>query len=137
MNTDSTRNDELGRAVAETLPEVTSVYLFGSLVTGAANSSSDVDLAILASDPIATERLAQARESLAERLRRDVDLLDLSRASTVMRAHVISTGLLLRDAEPSFRLQFEMTAYSAYARLNEERRGIVERIQSEGRVHGR
>jgi predicted nucleotidyltransferase len=123
--------------VAEILPEAMAVYLFGSRAADTAIRSSDVDLAVLAAEPIVPERLVRAREALAERLRRDVDLIDLARGSTVLRAQVISTGRLLRDADPSFRECFEMCAYSAYARLNEERREILERIRREGRIHGR
>jgi len=136
MATDLDTDDDLGGAVAETLPDVMAVYLFGSFATDAANASSDIDLAVLAAAPIVAEQLARAREFLSERLRRDVDLLDLGRASTVMRAQVVSTGRVLLDADPSFREQFETTVYSAYARLNEERRGILERIRSECRIHG-
>jgi predicted nucleotidyltransferase len=128
---------ELLRALEGTLPEAVAVYLYGSLAAGQAGPRSDVDLAVLAAEPIAPERLARAREALAEALRRDVDVVDLRRASTVMRAQVVSTGRLLRDADPSYREAFETTVYSAYARLNEERRGILERIRDEGRVHGR
>lgn len=128
---------DLLRALEGTLPEAVAIYLYGSLATGQAGPASDVDLAVLAAEPIAPERLARAREALAEALRRDVDVVDLRRASTVMRAQVVSTGRLLRDADPSCREDFETTVYSAYARLNEERRGILERIRDEGRVHGR
>ena len=120
--------------VAEALPEVKAIYLFGFFGTDTATRSSDIDLAILALAPVAVERLASLRELLAERARRDVDLAG---ASTVMRAQVVSTGRLLLDADPSFREQFETTVCSSYARLNEERREILERIQREGRVHGR
>lgn len=137
MTVEAPRDDALGRAVAETLPEATAVYLFGSRATAAAGPASDVDLAVLAPDPIAPERLVRAREVLAERLRRDVDLVDLRCASTVMRAQVVSTARLLRDADPPFRERFETTVYSAYARLNEERRDILRRIRDEGRIHGR
>ena len=136
MKVDPHDDEDLGRAVAEALPDVIAVYLFGSFATDAANTSSDIDLAVLAAAPIVAEQLIRARELLSERLRRDVDLLDLGRASTVMRAQVVSTGRLLLDADPSFREPFEATVYSAYARLNEERRGILERIRSEGRIHG-
>jgi len=54
------RDDELGRAVAKVLPEAVAVYLFGSFAVDAAGPESDVDLAVLASDPIATDRLARA-----------------------------------------------------------------------------
>lgn len=137
MSTDPQLDDELARLVAEALPEARAVYLFGSFGTDAASTSSDIDLAILASTPVAIERVVSLRELLAERMRRDVDLVDLLRASTVMQAQVVSTGRVLLDADPSFREQFETTVYSSYARLNEERREILERIQREGRVHGR
>jgi predicted nucleotidyltransferase len=136
MTTDLHEDDDLGRAVADTLPDVMAVYLFGSFATDAVNASSDIDLAVLAAAPVLAEQLARARELLSERLRRDIDLLDLGRASTVMCAQVVSTGRLLLDTDPSSREQFEATVYSAYARLNEERRGILERIRSEGRIHG-
>jgi len=137
VSTDARQDDELARTVAELLPEAKAVYLFGSFGTDAARTSSDIDLAILTLAPIGVERLARLRDLLAERARRDVDLVDLAGASTVMRAQVVSTGRVLLDADPSFREQFETTVYSSYARLNEERRGILERIQREGRVHGR
>jgi predicted nucleotidyltransferase len=136
MTADPHNDEDLGGAVAETLPDVMAVYLFGSFAADAANATSDIDLAVLASAPIVVEQLARSRELLSERLRRDVDLLDLGRASTVMCAQVVSTGRLLLDTDPSSREQFEATVYSAYARLNEERRGILERIRSEGRIHG-
>jgi len=128
---------DLRRALEDVLPEASAIYLYGSAADGQPRPGSDVDLAVLAPEPIAAGRLARAREELAERLRRDVDLVDLFRASTVMRAQVVSTGRLLRDADPTFREHFETTAYSMYARLNEERRGILERIREEGRIHGR
>jgi hypothetical protein len=63
--------------------------------------------------------------------------LDLSQVSTVMQAQVVSTGRVLRDADPSHRERFETTVYSSYARLNEERREILDRVRREGRIHGR
>lgn len=128
---------QLRRAVTDALPGLVAVYLFGSLATGDSGPRSDADLAVLGYQPIEPERLVRAREEITEDLRRDVDLLDLSRASTVVRAQIVSTGRVLHDADPPFRELFETTVYSAYARLNEERREILERIREEGRIHGR
>jgi len=128
-------------ALVETLvaaiPEATTVYLYGSEAAGEASSSSDLDLAVVAAEAIAPRRIAEAREVLAETARRDVDLIDLARVPTVMQAQVVSRGTILRDADPAHRERFETRVYSAYARLNEERREILERIQREGRIHGR
>jgi len=43
--------------VAEVLPEARAVYLFGSCATPATGPGSDVNLPVLADEPIAPERL--------------------------------------------------------------------------------
>ncbi len=136
-----TQRGSATRALIETLlaviPEATTVYLYGSEAAGEASASSDLDLAVLAAEAIAPGRIAKARQALAETARRDVDLIDLSRVPTVMQAQVVSKGRILRDVDPTHRERFETRVYSAYARLNEERREILERITREGRIHGR
>ena len=77
------------------------------------------------------------QERLADALRRSVDLVDLRSASTVMASQVVTTGVLIHDGAPASRGAFEDYIYSAYARLNEERRAILDRIASEGTVYGR
>lgn len=123
-------------AIDRALPEADTVYLYGSRASGHAREGSDVDLGVLAAEPLHHERLLRAREAIAEAVGRDVDLVDLARAPTVTRAQVVSGGRLLLDRAPQERERFEIYVYAAYARLNEERRGILERIRSEGRIHG-
>jgi hypothetical protein len=62
--------------------------------------------------------------------------VDLRTASTVMRMQVISTGICLDAPDDQTRREFEMYAYSDYARLNEERREILKRISESGLVYG-
>jgi hypothetical protein len=66
-----------------------------------------------------------------------VDLVDLRAASTVLAIQVVGGGLLLFDGDPAERGRFEDLCYSRYARLNEERREILDRVSREGTVHGR
>ena len=70
-------------------------------------------------------------------LHRPVDLVDLLQASTVMRMQVLESAVLLFEHETAARLRFETAACSSYARLNEERRAILEQIRKEGTVYGR
>lgn len=81
-------------------------------------------------------RRFELAQELATQLHRDVDLLDLRTASTVMRMQVISTGEYLASTDEAARREFEMYAYSDYARLNEERRNILKRISASGLVYG-
>jgi predicted nucleotidyltransferase len=120
----------------EAIPGLIAVYRFGSTASGRTHAASDVDLAVLATAPLAATARFDLQERLAARLHRDVDLVDLRAASTVMRMQVVSTGTLLAAIDPAAQEQFEDLTYSAYARLNEERREILEQVRREGRVHG-
>lgn len=119
------------------LDGVVAVYRFGSTAQGTATESSDTDVAILAGTRLAPEHRFELQEALAGRLGRDVDLVDLARASTVMAMQVITGGRLLFDDASGQRDRFEDLTFSAYARLNEERRGILDRVAAERTVYGR
>jgi uncharacterized protein len=144
LSTHSGKIAENGREdalVVETLrgalPDVVAVYRFGSTATGQAVQESDVDIAVLPSTPLDPAFRFDLQETLAVALHRPVDLVDLLRASTVMRMQVLESAVLLFEHETAARLRFETAACSSYARLNEERRAILEQIRKEGTVYGR
>jgi predicted nucleotidyltransferase len=120
----------------KSVPELIALYRFGSQAKGTARPNSDVDLAVLAHDPIPNLRRFELAQELAIQLHRDVDLGDLRTASTVMQMQILSTGTCLDTQDESARREFEMYAYSDYARLNEERREILKRISESGLVYG-
>ena len=119
------------------LADLVAVYRFGSTAQGTATDASDVDVAVLATRPVPPERCFEIQEWLAADLGRDVDLVDLGRASTVLAMQVIAGGELLHDGDSAARGQFEDLTFSAYARLNEERRAILQRVAAEGTIYGR
>jgi len=114
------------------------VYLFGSRASAEALPTSDLDLALL----LAPEKALPAtlrfelQEVLARTFVRDVDLVDLGSADAVFRVQVIDGGLLLIDRDRRAREYFEAYALSDYARLNEERAGILSDIEARGSVYG-
>jgi hypothetical protein len=79
----------------------------------------------------------ELQERLASALGRDVDLIDLLAASTVMRMQVVSRGLAIFDGSPAERSGFETHVFSSYARLNEERRALLDQIRRDGVIHAR
>lgn len=101
-------------------------YVFGSQASGRARADSDLDLAFLARVPLEPARVFAAAQRLAEQLHVDVDLIDLARASSVLRAQVVGKGRKLGPPESRALDEFEMYALSDYARLNEERAATVE-----------
>jgi len=132
-----TQQDIIVRFLMEKYPDLGAIYVFGSAGQGKMGPESDIDLAILPRHPLDPwERWMQAQH-LARLLKREVDLVDLRRASTVMRMQVISSGECLYEGDRRERDRFEDYVYSAYARLNEERREIIKEIQRRGTVYGR
>lgn len=125
------------RRLAETVPGLIAVYQFGSTTQGGEHADSDLDLAILARRPLDNLDRWELQEDLAVQLRRDVDLVDLRAASTVMQVQVLSRSTVLGEWDRTARQRFEMQVYSAYALLNEERGGILDDVQTRGTIYGR
>lgn len=123
--------------IRDACPGVIAVYLFGSSARGDTHSKSDVDLAFLPPEPLDNVERWHLQEDLSVRLHRDVDLVDLRAASTVMKMQVLTDSTVLFESDETARHEFEMHTYSAYALLNEERAGILSDIQERGRVYGR
>ena len=118
------------------IPDVLAVYVFGSAATAELRPDSDLDLAVLCATPVPARQLWSLAQTLAVSAGRDVDLIDLELASTVMRAQVVSTGKRVFCANESACGAFEDRVYSDYARLNEERRHILDDIHERGRIYG-
>ncbi|MBY0247224.1 MAG: nucleotidyltransferase domain-containing protein [Nitrospiraceae bacterium] len=126
----------LSEYIRKAVPGLIALYRFGSQAKGTARPASDIDLAILSREPVPNLRRFDLAQELATQLHRDVDLVDLRTASAVMKMQVLSTGACLDSQDESARREFEMYAYSDYARLNEERREIVKGITKRGLVYG-
>jgi len=122
--------------IREAVPDVVAVYLFGSTARGEASARSDLDLALLGRRPLDPVMRWELQQHLAVAAGRDVDLVDLRAASSVFRVQVLRDGQVLLDRDPNARALFEATALSSYARLNEERREIIEAALRTGRVYG-
>jgi len=124
-------------AIQRAVSELVAIYRFGSSTSGERRPGSDIDLAILATTPIDPVLRFDLQERLASALHRSVDLVDLRAASPVMAMQVIGKGRVLLDLDAAARGCFEDLTYGVYARLNEERRGILQRVAAEGTVYGR
>ncbi len=127
---------ETAHLVKERLPGVWALYLFGSQETGGSRPDSDVDLAFCLDEKPSASSVFALKTDLSSLLHADVDLVDLLRADTVTQAQVVSTGRRIQTASESQAAFFEVTVLSKYARLNEERREILNDIQKRGSVRG-
>ena len=118
----------LTEAVTNLLPDSKLLYLFGSQADKTSSPKSDIDLAVLPPqklDPVARFEL---QEQLASHFKRDIDLVDLLSASTVLQHQVIQSGKLLWGSEEE-QTRFEMQVLSMYQHLNQERSEILKQYQ--------
>lgn len=103
------------------------IYLFGSAATGRMHPASDLDIGILPGKDLDPVRCFELSNRLSDILKRQVDLVDLSRSNPVTAKEVIRTGKTIYVGENSRRQEFEMRVFSDYARLNEERHSVLSR----------
>ena len=120
----------------QAVPGLLAVYRFGSLGTSGERKESDIDLAFLPEAPVSNVTRWNLAQELASTLGMDVDLVDLRQATTVMRMQVVAHGTRIYSADDVRIDTFEDMVFSAYARLNEERREILNDIHSRGCVYG-
>lgn len=123
--------EALKRAVSGLL----AVWVFGTWGTEHERPDSDLDLAVLAERPLSADEVWAALRALHEVTDRDVDLVDLTRNDAIIRAQVVARGERLYCADAARCTAFEDFVYSDYARLNEERAGILQDIAVRGRIH--
>lgn len=125
MSNPATKIQLIKTALLEALPEVKLLYLFGSQAKGTANGSSDWDIAVLPYSPLDNTQRWDLAQNLAGKLGQDVDLVDLSGASTVLQMQVINDGQLLMGDRQEADV-FETQVFSMYAHLQESRQDIVD-----------
>lgn len=111
------------------------IYLFGSTVKGTLHNGSDIDIAFLSDEKLDKYDLFMMAQELAEKVKREVDLIDLNQASTVFQAQIIQTGKVIYCISESQKAQFEMKTLKMYVKLNEERSEILHNIEGSGAIY--
>lgn len=112
------------------------IYLYGSFARSEGRLESDVDLAVYTQKQTDPYGLFLLANELAMDLKLDVDLVDLKTVSTVFRAQVVSSGEALFYRDDLFKAEYEIRSLKDYAKLNEERKPILDRIKEEGSIYG-
>lgn len=129
--------DSMVEALRLAVPDCIAVYRFGSFGTDDQRPDSDIDLALLPESPLDPLRRWEIAQKLANLARKNVDLVDLLQASTILRMQVVATGERLYCANRGAAERFEDHVYSSYARLNEERQMIIDDARQRGSVYGK
>lgn len=104
------------------------LWIFGSEAQDKARPDSDIDLAALFSRRPQPLDVLGARGDLEEILGREVDLVDLDRASPILAMQVLKHGRLLVDRDPKRRIAFVVRTRSLYEDVKILRRASEKRL---------
>ncbi len=110
------------------------VYIFGSTIKGTSNKNSDIDIAYLSDQTLDEYQTFMLAQELAGIINVDVDLIDLKKASTVFQGQIVSTGQVIYCLDDKTRMNYEMKTLKMYAKLNEERKFIIDNVQERGSI---
>ncbi len=141
MNTANEGAQREQRHIIDTIlahfPETQAIYLFGSYQTADERPTSDVDMALLLppqqAKAVGSLALSTLRSELEAYLGRDVDLINLRQAPTVLQKEVVAAERRIYLADEYAAAEFEMLTLSYYQKLNEERGFIIRDALATGR----
>lgn len=111
------------------------IILFGSAADGRLRVDSDIDLGFLSEKSLSEYEVFLIAQELADGLGRNVDLIDMSRASTVFKSIILGTGKMIYSADENRKHEFQIKTFKDYALLNEERKEILDRIRERGSIY--
>ena len=106
------------RACLAAEPAVVAGYVFGSVATGHADATSDLDVAVLCEEDLdagsALDLQLRLVGCLAEHSARPVDLVSLNAAAPMLAYEVVTEGALLYERSAQERVSFQARVYGEY-----------------------
>ncbi len=114
----------------QSIPHIVSVILFGSYARNDFNQRSDVDIAILCERthvPLSMT-LIEWREDLSSLLQKEVDLVCLNTASSILGMQVYQDGRILIVRNTREYANYQMLLFTEYAELKEIRAPMEQNI---------
>ncbi len=118
------------------IPDIKIIYLFGSRASNDQHALSDWDFAYKREKSSGSLEVWNLKNQLSADLSVDVDLIDLDRVGTTLQFQVISHGRVIWQHNEQHTWYYEALVLSAYQKLNEERKEILEDIAKRGSVYG-
>jgi predicted nucleotidyltransferase len=125
--------------VLDHYPTVQATYLFGSFGTEDEWPDSDVDIAVLLppveAKQVGTLMMSELRFALERLLKKDVDVINIRRVSTVFQKEIVMADRRIFCADTYTADEFEMLVLSFYQKLNQERREILDEFLKTRRAY--
>lgn len=133
------QQSQLVQLILNTWPDTQAIYLFGSWGTEYERPQSDVDIAVLLPALQAKKAgsliLTDLHYALQSLLNREVDLINLRQAPTVLQKEVVMAGRRIYCIPGTVVDEFELLVIALYQKLNEERAGILAEGLNSGKFY--
>ena len=136
MNLSSSNKKEIVKLILAELPSTQAVYLYGSMARNEGRADSDVDIAVVQMQPLDANTVMLLRSKLGVLLGRDIDMLDMRRASTEMAFQALAGSVCLFGGNDVDVAIYETSLMSMYSDLTIERRDILSDVVTRGNVYG-
>ncbi|KPU26665.1 DNA polymerase subunit beta [Caloranaerobacter sp. TR13] len=111
------------------------VIIFGSAAKKRLRKDSDIDIAFLSDKYFDDYEIFMISQELADVLNRDVDLIDLNKATTVFKAQIIGNGRVIYSKDDRRVNEYKIRVLKEYCLLNEERQVVLQKIKERGYVY--
>lgn len=111
------------------------IIIFGSAAKKNLRDDSDIDIAFLSDKHFDEYEVFVIAQELADALNRDVDLIDLNKTTTVMKAQIIANGEVIYSKDDRRVSEYKIRVLKEYCLLNEERQVVLQRIKERGYVY--
>jgi predicted nucleotidyltransferase len=109
-------------AFAKAYPVISVIYLFGSHASGRDRSRSDIDLGVLFNDDVDGFTRINMETEISNRLKKDVDLIDMKKSSPFLRHQIYKHGKILYHDGSDFSSEFRANSIRDYLDTNYLRR---------------
>ena len=110
--------------------------LFGSLLIRGPYQAGDVDVAVAFARPVSLLELAGLAGEIEDALGRDVDVIDLNAANTLLRWEVLRTGRVVVAADPEaladFRAHLPLEYFDLEPHLERQGAGLRRAVLGAG-----
>lgn len=112
------------------------IIVFGSFAKGTIHQESDIDIGFYVKHKkLEKYEIFMLAQELATILKREVDLVNIAEASTVFQAQIYMTGTVIYSNDDRLRMSEQMKALKMYAKLNEERKDILKKVDESGSIY--
>ena len=112
------------------------IYLFGSFANGEGRQDSDIDLAVYTDEKAEAYDLFLLSNELSFKVKRDVQIVNLKDIDTVFSAQIVGNREELYCTDETIMGNYNIRIFKDYAKLNEERKIILDSIRRDGNIYG-